>query len=58
MSGRPYVKNKKTPQGSLRREKVDELHSCFQHTGAIPEGDVKMKPRTPMINGDLPARNL
>jgi len=56
MMGRLTVEIK-TPQGNLRREKVVELRSYFQRTGAIPEGPWNLKPRTPMMSGDLPARN-
>jgi hypothetical protein len=37
---------------------VRKLKKDFQHTGAIPEGAAKMKPRTPMMSGDLPALKL
>lgn len=47
------LKIKKRRRDSLRRLKVDVT---FQYTGAIPEGSAKMKPRTPMMSGDLPAR--
>lgn len=35
-----------------------KLTKCFQRTGAIQGSPAKMKPRTPIIKGDLPALKL
>jgi hypothetical protein len=48
----PYVRNKKAAGATCG---VRKLEKCFQRTGAIQGSPAKMKPRTPIINGDLPA---
>jgi hypothetical protein len=56
LSGRPYAIKNKNAAGATCG--MGKLTKYFQYTGAIQGSPEKIKPRTPMMSGDLPVLKL